>query len=350
MAKHSHKYQHYALDQTNNIVDIKNAINYNKYFCPCCKSEMILKCGQIRQWHFAHKTAKCSYDKYLHSLAQIMISDWFNNNEHIFLTLNCKNQCYQHKKCNIYNEDICSINIQKQYDLKKYYDKCFLEYKYNNFIADIYCEHKSNPIFIEIYVTHKCSSEKIESGIRIIEIQIKSEEDIAHIISSSMLTENQNVKLYNFNRPEEVTYQTEQAIQKYILYKSFKSHIDKSSYTCKNYDKIRKGIYEISIPYDDCIPLFIDCGSLYMIGQSMAYSAGFLKKSCQLCKWQAVNDIQDEAICKLYKKCGNPKYCRDNDALKCSMFREDTYNINKAIDEFKQYKYDNWVDIWTKNK
>ena len=53
----------------NNIVDIKNTVDNNKYFCPSCNTEMILKRGQIRQWHFAHKTDKCSYDKYLHSIA-----------------------------------------------------------------------------------------------------------------------------------------------------------------------------------------------------------------------------------------------------------------------------------------
>ena len=78
-----------------------------------------------------------------------------------------------------------------------------------------------------------------------------------NIINSSDLIENPNIKLYNFKRPEDMTYDTKQYIQKYILYHSLKSYVDKNLYTCKNYDKIRKGIYEISIPYDDCIPLFL---------------------------------------------------------------------------------------------
>ena len=88
-----------------------------------------------------------------------------------------------------------------------------------------------------------------------------------------------------------------------------------------------------------------------MVGQSMAYRAGYLKKSCTLCRWQAVNDMTDEpAICKLYKKCGNPKYCMDNESAKCSMFKENTNEINKAVSEFKQYKEDNWTDIWIEHK
>lgn len=348
MTIHSHKYQHFALDQNNNLVDIKNTLDNHKYFCPCCHEEMILKRGQIRQWHFAHKTDKCSYDKYLHSIATILIADWFNKSNHIMLKLNSENKCYKYDECKIYNKDFCSIPITKSFDLKKYYNQCMIEYPYNNFTADIYCEHKSTPIFIEIYVTHKCSEEKIQSGIHIIELQIKSEEDIINIINSTELTENTNIRIYNFKRPEDVTYNTQQLIQKYILLPSLKSYIDKT-YTCKNYDKIRKGIYEISIPYDDCISPFINCGSFYTIGQAIAYHDGYSIKSCQICKWQGTNNMLDEpSICKLYKKCGNPKYCKDNDAAKCSMFKENIDDINKAIVEFKEYIKYNWADIWKK--
>lgn len=43
-------------------------------------------------------------------------------------------------------------------------------------------------------------------------------------------------------------------------------------------------------------------------------------------------------FCKLYKKCGNPKYCNDNDVSKCSMFRENTQMINDAISDFNEYQ------------
>ncbi len=33
MKRNSHKYQHFALDQDNNIVDIKNTVDNNKYYC-----------------------------------------------------------------------------------------------------------------------------------------------------------------------------------------------------------------------------------------------------------------------------------------------------------------------------
>ena len=62
------QYQHYASDINNNIIHVKDTSNLEvqKYYCPYCNNEMITKRGNVRQWHFAHKTDKCSYDKYLH--------------------------------------------------------------------------------------------------------------------------------------------------------------------------------------------------------------------------------------------------------------------------------------------
>ena len=59
--QHSQKYQHFALDANNNIIDIHSAdkVCGKRYFCPHCHNEMIAKRGNVRQWHFAHKTEKC---------------------------------------------------------------------------------------------------------------------------------------------------------------------------------------------------------------------------------------------------------------------------------------------------
>lgn len=113
----------------------------------------------------------------------------------------------------------------------------------------------------------------------------------------------------------------------------------------QNYNRNRKGIYEISMPYDDCIPYFFNSGGLYMIGKVKAYLDGYLEKDCQLCKWQA-EDMNRNRFCKLYKKCGNPKFCNENNALNCSMFRENKNIVNTAISDFNNYSKNNNIDIW----
>ncbi len=349
----SNHYQHFALDFSNNIINIKDVSNLNnqKYFCPYCKEEMITKCGKIRQWHFAHKTKKCSYDKYLHSIAEKMIMDWFNTKEHILLYLNNTERCDKYDKCFFWNKTNCTSGRKDKFDLKKYYSRCYQEYKYKSFIADLYCDNNNisleAPIFIEIFVTHECSQEKKNSGIRIIELVIQSEEDILNIVSNNKLYESEKVRMYNFKRKELLTTKFSSPLQKYILHKSLKSYVDRNSFTCRNYNQRRIGIYEISLSYDDCLPYFLNSGGFYKTGIVKAYLDGVLKKDCHLCKWQA-EELFGGTFCKLYKRCGNPKYCKDNDAAKCSMFRENKQIINYAIEDFKEYTSNHFADIWKK--
>lgn len=64
-----------ALDINNNLVDIDRAIKepLNKYFCTSCKREVIMKNGNVRISHFAHKN-KCDCDDYNND-----ISEWHRN-------------------------------------------------------------------------------------------------------------------------------------------------------------------------------------------------------------------------------------------------------------------------------
>lgn len=348
----SQRYQHFALDINNSIIDIQETpgLNNQQFFCPHCHNEMIPKRGNIRQWHFAHKSDKCSYDKYLHSIAELMIMDWFNNNESIILSLDNYEKCDRYDSCVFYDKENCRETIKSQYDLKKYYSKCIKEHRHGSFIADLYCESNTNPnspIFIEIFVTHECNQEKKSSGIRIIELTIQSEDDIRDIVSSTQLIESEKVRLYNFKRKEFLVNKFKKPFQKYILYHNLKNYVD-TDISCKDYNEHRKGIYEISMPYDDCIPYFFTCGGIYVAGKVKAHLEGYLKRDCQICKWQA-ETINGELFCKLYKKCGNPKLCRDNDAIKCSMFREDRFIINAAVLEFEELLKDGHIDIWKKD-
>ena len=276
--------------------------------------------------------------------------DWFNRKKNIILSINNNEKCDKYDSCIFYNERVCKGTGKAHFDLKRYYSKCIQEHSYGDFIADLYCENNSiphSPIFIEIFVTHECSQEKKNSGIRIIELVIRSEQDILDIINSSNLVESETVRLYNFKRKETLVDKFVQSFQKYILYSSLKSCVNQN-FTCKNYSQCRKGIYEISMPYDDCIPYFFGSGGLYMIGKIKAHLDGYLKKDCQLCKWQA-EDMSGNNFCKLYKKCDNPKYCDDNDASQCSMFRENTNLINNGISDFEKYLKNDPVDIWKVN-
>lgn len=106
----SHKYQHFALDINNSVIDIQNIgdLSNQQYFCPYCHKEMIPKRGNIRQWYFAHKSDKCSYDKYLHSIAEIMIMAWFNKNETVMLSMDNYEKCDRYDSCVFYDKVSCN--------------------------------------------------------------------------------------------------------------------------------------------------------------------------------------------------------------------------------------------------
>lgn len=61
----------YANDPDNNLVHIKDAKRYVQYTCPNCKDGMIPKLGEIRAWHFAHKTHVCPFNNYKKTITEL---------------------------------------------------------------------------------------------------------------------------------------------------------------------------------------------------------------------------------------------------------------------------------------
>lgn len=333
-------YQHYALDSHDELTEIKDGRDGETYRCPYCRHEMIMKRGKVRQWHYAHKVnhEDCSYDKYLHTLAERMISDWFNRQEAIFLTLDTTARCDRKGQCPFHSEESCRKIEQVRFDLKQYYPDCILERGFNGFVADIFCNNKklqSAPIFIEICVTHKCTEEKINSGIRIIEFVIQSEEDILNIINSAEIQEGEKVRLYNFKPKETSSDKVERHFQKFMVFASGKCHLERYDCTCRTY---RKGVYEISVADDLDLPFWYDMGA------AKAYADGVLQKNCQLCFFRGESSYG--TICKKYKKCGKPQFCSDNDATQCQEFSVNRAFVRRELAKFEDYSKSHPVDIW----
>lgn len=359
--KDTHRHQHYALDETGHLInvhDLKSKASV-KFYCPYCGQEMISKRGKCREWHFAHKVdvENCSYDKYLHSLAIKKIQEWYNNSENIFLRLVAKCYCRDYNKCKWRNKGLGCINYvdAKDFDLKSRFPlgQAEMEYKCDSgrFIPDILCQDikgKSEPIFIEVYVTHRCEHKKISSGIRIIEFNIKSEDDIMSIINSQFIAESELVTLYNFHPKDIYSEDFCIPVQKFILFPSKKYYIDKYSFSCKDFDKKRMGIYEITLPYDDSVPAFLNVGGFYVVALAKALYDKYLNKNCNLCIYHALTVYTGEHICKLYKKCGNPRLCKDNNAENCNMFRLDMKQYGTLLESFDWCCKEIFVDIWKK--
>ena len=122
-----------------------------------------------------------------------------------------KNVCQKKEECPFVdklgcNEDINYIN------LKDYYDICSIETRVEDgFIPDVlltHSEHKERELYIEIFVTHACSEEKINSGKRIVELELNTMEDLLRMTNSfncegsvyPSIEESFRNRFYNFNR------------------------------------------------------------------------------------------------------------------------------------------------------
>lgn len=349
---------HYALNSEKQLIWIKNAQRSAKHFCVNCGGELIVKQGTIREWHFAHKSLSdnCSHESYLHSLAKKKMHDWFENADKFLLGLNTEYRCSQMDDCIWFDWENPSYCKQKKLlviDLKKYYNSCDIEHTYKNFRADLFLyDSRSDkpPVFIEICVNHPCSEEKINSGIRIIEVVIRSEEDIDRIISSTICEGDDLIKLYNFNPKSQVIDSCYKELSKFVLDKNNRGHfISFGDVNCKTYtERGYKSLFELTVEMDGSKEY-----SIFQMGMATAYKYKYPVRSCFLCKYHRRNedkymyhegDATLPIICCLYKKLGTKKYCRSTKALECDAYRVD----RELCDVIEKQIRLNCFDIWEK--
>ncbi len=372
--KQHHKDQLYAYNSAKELVRIDDAKRQEKYYCVYCDGEMIPKQGKKNKWHYAHKnvTPHCSYDHYLHTLAEIKLSEWFRDNKNIQIELKTNFECKNWEKCkwsnkdDYYDEEYCHWEEHTPFNLKDYYTDCVVEKKYGNFVPDIclYNNHKDiDPIFIEINVHHPCEEDKISSKFRIIEIDIEKEEDIENIINSSTIPESESIRFYNFKRTlnrERLPHKLK-PLSKTTLFDSYKFY--NSSCDCINYNKHHKrALVEIVTPLLFYYHPFQDVSHLdYGLLRLTEIAPKF--RTCNLCKYHKIRDYtfdwdnilepestQDKSnsiFCCLYKTLKKEKYCKSTDAMTCSAYKLFGSDRIKAI---RKYYNTNEVYIWEKDK
>ncbi|WP_108946650.1 competence protein CoiA family protein [Shewanella halifaxensis] len=198
----------YAINCAGVLTHISNVVKHESYTCPGCNGEMFAAKGSVNIHHFRHNHATCSYETYLHSAAKnAFYSRYHETRNPIALVLERPISCESKKKHFMPDPSIRCVNlVDAKYNLQELFSQATLEQfdKRNGFTPDVMLSNLDNDhqCYIEICVTHKCTEEKIASGIPIIEITVKDENDIKYIMSHDFSFTDSNISLYNFRVKE----------------------------------------------------------------------------------------------------------------------------------------------------
>lgn len=202
--KYLNRYR-YALcnEHVVNIDEVtKESRKSSKFTCLGCGHEMVAVLGEVREHHFRHKNNEnCSNETYLHNLAKKRIKEIFDSNEHFHVLYAAANSCEHFDSCPFHR---CKKEFKWPLDLKEYFDTCEIEKGCGGFRPDILLTHSEHPnrkLFIEINVNHPCSDEKLNSGSRIVEIDVVSEQTIIYPFDEGF----EHFHFFNFDFKREIT-------------------------------------------------------------------------------------------------------------------------------------------------
>jgi hypothetical protein len=345
----------FAYNSQNQTVDIQILSKENRndnFKCLGCGNELVPVLGQKRVKHFRHKALieiNCSPETYLHKLAKTkfyeVYQDCLVNNKPFLIGIEIN------PVCNFYQKDFlksCELSaITKEFDLTKYFKKISIECREGAFVPDVLLEADKEKIFFEVAVTHRSSPEKIASGYRIIEMIVKSEDDIERIESCSLQWFNEGVKFFNFKTKQAGDYCQGKCKNGIVPYSSTTLTHDvflvqktgECSVARLSAEKIES--LKSNALYLEYLEKGRTDAGVYRNRVVEAYQKGVKIKDCFLCKHhtRVINPVHLQfkvtgVFCKIFKDYGIP-----STAVNCKYFFVD-YRF------FKKYQEAFWDTDW----
>lgn len=182
------------------------------YSCLACNHLMVPALGRIRKHHFKHKAGRpvdCHNETYLHQLAKMIlftsISEAMDKGHPYYLTSMGPAVCSHHEE----QHGILCRGQQTPHktDLARLFDDVRLEVGVNGFVADILLSSSQSEehMLLEVAVTHACEEAKIKSGLPIVEVSIRSEDDANRLVNG-LDARHPHTRCHNIQAPPEVTF------------------------------------------------------------------------------------------------------------------------------------------------
>lgn len=222
-------WQRFAKDRTGCIVDVYNVSDAyvqehgnDSFTCLECGNPMLTKRGKIKEWHFAHvggKNVVCSYESYLHKLGIIKFIETYkarmDANEPFLLEI-AKGKICHYGECLYGKKKPCGDVLGYEVvSLLPDFKKIEREVRDGDFIPDILLTaDDGRKVYIEIVVSHFSEPRKRDSGIPIVEIELKTESDFSLFIEDGLTERNESVRMFNFDQCKtKVDYRCETRLQ-----------------------------------------------------------------------------------------------------------------------------------------
>jgi hypothetical protein len=340
----------FALDRFDNLIDVDelerlNLTKDDKFFSVDFKQELIPRLGKIKVKHFAHKSGVDSSgnsETYLHALGKKIFFDEYNqcliNKTPFCLDYNVNKVCNRlESKYNTTCEYDCE---KKLFDLTNYFTEIYVEKRDGEFIPDILLLNPKTleKIYIEIAVTHESTEEKINSGIRIIEFYINSEEDAEELRNFKFDSESVFYNKYNFKEKTIVQKfcnagDCSKKVALFTVSKSGKCHLNIANERALDslIEKYKETTEWQTIEvqnYSEEDDYYSNNNAVtYLNFIAKAFEANVKIKNCFICRYHANNNSYERErgqsiFCKFLKKT-----CGSNDASDCKYFKADILHV-----------------------
>lgn len=221
------QYKYALLENTNDLINIdqvKDACRhdptyraFHKFKCPNCHKEMYATLGALYVHHFRHNGDKCSPNGYLHSLAERIFLEEYNEclrkKEPFFVDIKVSRIC--NPKCVIHRNSCKELFVTKSLNLTEKYTKISVEERvdFNSYYRrpDILLESENGEqLWIEFWVHHETEDNKKKDA-AIVEIRLKTEDDLLPIKEHHIRNlKDLSVSLWDYqhviSKPEECEY------------------------------------------------------------------------------------------------------------------------------------------------
>lgn len=163
-------------------LDRKSAEAQGPFLCVECRGPLVAKTkGRLREKHFAHQADACGGESYLHLTAKLLFQQTYKSavkNGTPFLI-----EFDAHTKCpkNHHGEKTTVFR-----DITDAVPNVFVEQSIGKWRADILLAGANRQLIVEIAHTHSVESDKIESGLPIVEVFVREESDLNPIIKGEL--------------------------------------------------------------------------------------------------------------------------------------------------------------------